>query len=44
MFEVQQAFAQNICEQLAKELLKPVEELERNKIVYHLKACKQVQV
>lgn len=41
MFEVQQAFAQNICEQLSKDLFLPISELDRNKAVYHLKACKQ---
>jgi len=39
VFEAQQAMAQNFCELLANELLKPASDLERNKIVYLHKAC-----
>eukprot|EP00027_Filamoeba_sp_ATCC50430_P015595 CAMPEP_0168576548 /NCGR_PEP_ID=MMETSP0413-20121227/20294_1 /TAXON_ID=136452 /ORGANISM="Filamoeba nolandi, Strain NC-AS-23-1" /LENGTH=371 /DNA_ID=CAMNT_0008610207 /DNA_START=163 /DNA_END=1275 /DNA_ORIENTATION=+ len=41
MFETQQAYAQEICERLAKELMNPIESLDRNKIVYLNKACQR---
>ncbi|PRP89612.1 hypothetical protein PROFUN_00876 [Planoprotostelium fungivorum] len=41
VFEMQQALAQEICERLAKEVMTSGEELDRNKIVYLHKACRQ---
>eukprot|EP01117_Protostelium_nocturnum_P012993 TRINITY_DN4814_c0_g1_i2.p1 TRINITY_DN4814_c0_g1~~TRINITY_DN4814_c0_g1_i2.p1 ORF type:complete len:159 (+),score=57.70 TRINITY_DN4814_c0_g1_i2:173-649(+) len=41
VFEMQQAHAQNITERLAKEVMEPVEIMDRNRIVFLHKACKQ---
>eukprot|EP01116_Phalansterium_solitarium_P015299 TRINITY_DN3368_c1_g1_i1.p1 TRINITY_DN3368_c1_g1~~TRINITY_DN3368_c1_g1_i1.p1 ORF type:complete len:674 (-),score=232.26 TRINITY_DN3368_c1_g1_i1:287-2308(-) len=41
IFEEQQAYAQKMSERLAKELLRTPEDIDRSKVVYLHKACKQ---
>jgi len=41
VFELQQGYAQNICELLSNQLLMPVDQLDRSKIVNLHRVCKQ---